>query len=238
MTPLKTYVFIPFLGCLLLINVVNGYNKEFLNCTRDSTYATYQYRDSDGFSGTDISLNYNKNFYYSTGTDLQQFFSKGTWFIIKDTLILRSSIQKDEIPITIKVVSEEPQDSLIIDQVKNMNQDIVKDATVYFNNDTLKRCMPVFNECTAIRHGIRKIKLTFNNNALTKWHELGNIENGKIQVIVNVDFSLDNYKFLADKKYLIKKEGLYELREEVSNINGKENILLIKESLLFYKRIK
>jgi hypothetical protein len=80
--------------------------------------------------------------------------------------------------------------------------------------------------------------LTFNNNSSSKWYELKLGDANKIEVTLNVDFSLDSYVFLSNKKFLLRKKRLYDLREEVKNINGKEEVFLVQESSFFYKRIK
>jgi len=231
-----------FFGCLIIVMINtekndNNFEGKIIS-DRDSIFASYQYRTSDGFAGTTIKLKYDKSFSYSTGTDIQQSVSSGKWKIVKDTLILRSFFKRDDIPVTIKEIKTGTKDSLVISWVKNLNNDVVKDATVFFNDDTLASCMPVFDDCKAMNGSVKKIKLTFGNNCSTRWYVLKDVTIDKIEPIVNVDFSFDSYVFLADKKYLIGKKGLYELREKVKKVNGKTKVFFIKENSFFYKRIK
>jgi hypothetical protein len=158
--------------------------------------------------------------------------------MVKDTLVLRSFIKRDDIPVTIIESASGHKDSLIIDWVKDLQGDIVKGATVFINGDTLEKCMPVFDECRFLVGSVRRIRLTFNNNSSSKWYELKLGDANKIEVTLNVDFSLDSYVFLSNKKFLLRKKRLYDLREEVKNINGKEEVFLVQESSFFYKRIK
>jgi hypothetical protein len=242
MTFLKISRVIPIFGCFVVIMAGNTKrddkktNDAFYS--KDSIFAAYQYRTSDDLAGTAIDLKYDKSFLYFTGTDVQQSFSSGNWEMVKDTLVLRSFIKKDEIPVTIKESTSAHRDSLIIEWVNNLQGDIVKGATVFINGDNSEKCMPVFDECKFAVGSVRKIRLTFGNNCSTKWHEIKNAGTNKIETIVNVNFSLDSYVFLANKKFLIRKKGLYELREVVKKIKGKEKIFLVQESSFFYKRIK
>jgi hypothetical protein len=244
---LKTIKSSSFIGCLIMVVINTGKADNIFESNilidkdsiivKDSIFAAYQYRASDGLAGATIKLKCDKSFSYSTGTDIQQSFSSGKWNIVKDTLILTSFFKRDNIPVTIKEIKTETKDSLVISWVKNLNNDVVKDATVYFNNDTLAGCMPVFDDCKVMSGSIKKIKLAFNNNCSTRWYELKDVTINKIDPIVNVDFPFDSYVFLADKKYLMGKKGLYELQEKVKNVKGTAKGFLIKEKS-FFKRIK
>lgn len=241
MTLFKTIRFVSFTGFLVIIMMnsekknINTISKTFYS--RDSIFAFYQYRTLEGFAGTSIKLNQNKSFYYSTGTDIQQSFSSGMWEIVKDTLILKSFINRDDIPVTITEITTEHEDSITIGLIKNLNGDIIKDATVFINGDTTINCMPAFDDCRFIKGSIRKVKLAFNNNCSTKWYELKNESTSRIEPIVNVDSPFNSYVFLSNKKYIIKKKGLYELREKIKKVNGNEKKILVKEPF-FYKRVK
>jgi len=238
----KTIKIVPFLGCFIISMVNREESKDnitknlFFN--KDSVFASYQYRSPDGLAGTFIKLKYDKSFSYFTGTDIQQSFSSGKWEIIKDTLILNSFIKKDDIPIAMREMRVAPKDSLVVDWVKDLNGDIVKDATVFFNGDSVLSCMPVFDECKVKAGSVKKIKLAFSNNCTTKWYGLKDIASNRIEPILNIDFPLNKYVFLTNRKYLIRKSGIYELREDVRKVNGKEKAFLVREVSFFYKLMK
>ena len=62
---------------------------------RDSVFASYQYQSPDGFLlGINIELRNNNLFHYSESLEHLDLFSEGDWEIVKDTLILNSSLSK------------------------------------------------------------------------------------------------------------------------------------------------
>lgn len=238
---LKPVKFVPLAGCAAIIMITyprksDTIRNNHLN-SKDSIFASYRYRSPDSLAGTTITLKRDKTFSYSSGTDLQQVFSSGHWRMTKDTLFLINFINREDIPFTIKETETSIKDSLTIEWVKNLQGDIVKDAIVFINGDTTKSFMPAFSECTFAIGSVKKIKLAFNNKCTTKWHELTNESANKIEPIVNIDFPFNSYAFLAPQRYLVKKNGLYELNETVEKNSGRQTKTLIRGSI-FYKKIK
>lgn len=228
-------------GCSILtlqssIGNHNGFFNE-IGCIRDTIFRVYHHLSPDGHAGSAIKLKNDKTFSYSTGTDVQQFTSSGKWEIKNDTLILNSFLKRDDIPFVIKESAFGSLDSLTIAWVKNLNGDVVKDATVFVNDDTSASCMPVFDNCVFPIGSVKKLRFTFNNCS-TDWYFLKNMGANKIEPVVNVDFYLDGYVFLHNQKYFMTKSGLYELKESIDRSNGQEPNSLIRDPSLFYKRIK
>ena len=206
------------------------------NSCGDSVFARYGYLAPGGLAALFIELEDNSNFHYTSGTDIQRYFSIGKWKIIKDTLILTSSLNRGEIPVELNEQVSGASDSLRIGLVKNRFGDVITGAVIFINNDTTKSCMPAFeNECDFLKGSVDKIKISFNNNCSTKWYEIGKSVT-ELYPVLSVSFSLDNYIFFSNKKFLIREEGLYELREQIKRVKGKEFVSLVRDNSYFIKR--
>lgn len=227
-----------FLESISAIGKIPKDSGAFNDINRDSVFASYQYRDLTGYAAASILLIDNKNFYYKDGTDLEEYFSSGMWKIKKDTLILTSHFDRNNIPVSVTEYSSDFTDSVDIKWVRNINGDIVKDATIYFNGDSSKNsCMPVFSNCKRNKGVIGKIKIVFNNCS-TSWYELKNEFASQIEPVLKLDFVLDKYVFMEEKRYLIREQGLYELQEKEIFTNGEKRIVLTKVNSRFFKKIK
>ena len=203
----------------------------------DSLFAAFNHKSSDGYGWISIQLKYNKTFNYLSGTDVQQVFSHGTWEFKKDTLILSSDLDKNNLPLFLKEFKTKKKDSLYIGWVKDLNNDVVKDAT-FFYNDTIETCMPVFDECSFYKGTVKRIKAVFSNNASSDWIAISDTSVTYIEPILGLNFSIDKYVFLSNKKFLLTKKGLYGLNETKRKVKGKDKIIFIKDASDFYERMK
>jgi len=171
------------------------------------------------------------------GSDLEQSFSNGIWEFRKDTLILKSGLDKNNIPLLIREYKGEKKDSLSIAWMTNQNDEVVKDV-MFFYNDSIQNCMPVFDECRFRSGTIKRIKAVFSNNLYSRWYTIKDAAVTYIEPVLPLDFSLDKYIFLKNKKFLLKKGGLYELKEVKKKIKGKYRSTLIRNTSVFYERSK
>jgi len=116
------------------------------------------YCKTEKFAGICLQLKIDSNYLYSQGTDIHTSTSNGIWKIKKDTLILNSSIQKNNLAISIQEITSQKSDSLVFIEIPtNLSNDLMPDATIYINDDTLKHCMPAFiNDCRFLKRAIKK----------------------------------------------------------------------------------
>jgi hypothetical protein len=235
---LKLLMFISIL-CLSLI----GYSQTDKGrikggmSGKDTLFAVFNWKSADGYSWARIELKFNKKFNYSSGTDLQQSFSYGFWEFRKDTLFLKSDLERSNIPLLFRESRAEKRDSLYVGWVKNLNGDVVKDAALFYN-DSITNCMPVFDECRFYKGTIKRLKAVFSNNLSTQWYEMNDTSATYIEPVLNLSFSLDKYVFFANKRFLLSKKGLYELDEVKRRHKGKVSTFFVKNTSFFYKRLK
>jgi hypothetical protein len=201
----------------------------------DSLFAVFNYLTPDGYGWIRIELMVNKTFVYTRGACMDHFFSNGHWKIKKDTLILNSDMQKNNIPVMIRESKAETRDSLYIGLATDLSGYLVKDAG-FFYNDSIKSCMPAFDECRFYKGTVKRIKATFSNGLSSDWYTIKDPSTTYIEPVLNLNFALDRYFFLTNNKYLVQGKGLYPLYETIKKIRGKDKAVLVKDTALYFKQ--
>jgi hypothetical protein len=193
------------------------------------------YCKTEEYSGICLELRADHTYLYSSGTDLHTDSSSGKWQFNKDTILLNSSIQKNDLPISIEEVISKNSESLIfIPILKNFSKDLVKDAIIYVNEDTAKYCMPVFkNDCKFVKGSVNKIRIVLSNNISSKWYSLNDSNCDTLKITVNTKNYLDNYIFMKNLKFVISPKGIIPL--EFINISNQK--MKYKRQNYFLKRI-
>jgi hypothetical protein len=193
---------------------------QALLAAKDSIYAYYINTAPGGLALESITFKKNHTFTYLSGNDIQQISTKGTWKKIKDTFIVNSFVQRNNLPISIREFNDAASDTLIFDWVKNPNGDIMKGASIFINGDTTKGYMPVLDECRFVKGTVKKIRLTFDNSTSSKWYYLENRNAARVAVTINVNEPLVEYIFFHQMKFLVRQDRLYRLNE----IKDMENV--------------
>lgn len=173
----------------------------------------YNYVATDSLSGMTLNINKDGSFSYSVETDVSTMHTSGRWSLIKDTLIINSSIDQKNIPISIK---EEAVDSIgtnvRIELPYNLDGEAMDDAAFNFNNDTTQACIPFWNPSCNIKIGsIHSLRLELSNGVSSKWITLKNKKANHLMVTVNIHGTLGSYLFLTNEKYLYRDGKLYPL---------------------------
>ena len=189
------------------------------------------YSITQEYFGTSLELKKDSSFSFSAGMHLQKYYSNGKWEKRKDTIILNSNFQKQDLPITIQEITTGNRDSLVfVDVTTNLSGDLIKDAIIYINNDTINKCMPAFEKDCKITKGILKtLKIELSNNITSKWHKITSSNCDTIKVVVLTSKLLDNYAFLQQSKLLITSTGLIPLEQDDKTHTLKRSDLLLQK---------
>ena len=179
----------------------------------------------------------NGNYYYAIGNDLRQDSSSGKWKLSNDTLVLTSRLNRYDIPVTFKT-EYSSADSLTIGWVKDLSGNLIKGAWIHLNSEPNDSCMPVFDECIFLKGYVKRIQLSLGDNVSTRWVEWADTLASRMYPVIGVDYPLDNYIFLDKKKYLLRKEGIYELVESIRVENGVEIKSITWKNSVLLKKVK
>lgn len=172
----------------------------------------YIYTDSAFNTGLHSRLNLfeNGSYKYETGTHMQVYHSDGTWKLKGDTVVLNSSIDAENIPISIKEKQVDSlKDHLTFDLVKNLDGEIMG-AVLQFNKDTSVSCDPLIeNGCVKKVGEVNSVKVQLTTEASSKWFPLKNKKANWIEVTAEVHDLLGLYLFTKNDKYLFKDGALH-----------------------------
>jgi hypothetical protein len=208
--------------------LANAQNKKGKFKKVNSIIGKYRYLSQDKLSGITLTLNPNGTFDYDIGGDLVTYHSKGKWKKSKDTLILNSSLVKENIPLSItEEVVDSIQDYVHFNWINNLDNDAIN-ATLSFNGDTLSQCEPFTGtNCQPKVGSIDSILVWFSNGAKSRWFQVKNRRANKISVTVSVHDVLERYIYLKNEKYLCRNGILLYLTNDVT-INNQAKIVLSK----------
>ncbi len=172
----------------------------------DNVIMRYEYLAKDESGGIILLLRKDHTYRYDLGTHLYQTMSEGIWWKSNNAILLKSFIQKDDIPVSIKYGNDGTfADSFKVSIVKNIKGDFLP-AFVFINNDSVK-CDPSLGFCDNEYTEIKRIKVVLENGLSSKWI---NIENSDEKIIITVmtEQPLLRYTVMCDEKYTIKGDLL------------------------------
>jgi len=167
----------------------------------------YEYNATDSYGNISLFLNNDKTYTYRQTSFAINDTSEGKWEISKDQLILKSTLQKNNIPVQISYgTNGDFTGSLNIAVVKNIAKQNLTDATVLVNNDTIE-CLPLTGQCTGSFESIKKVKVVFENGLSSEWIC---IKKGETKILLTVlsEISIENYIVMDDKKFKIEDNYL------------------------------
>lgn len=167
----------------------------------------YLYTDSFLNAGIHSHLKLFKDgkYEYEEGTHMQKYHSSGKWTLKGDILTLNSSINRKNIPVTIREkIVDSLKENISFSLVKNLDGDIM-DAIFYFNGDTTRYCIPLLESgCDKKVGTIDSFKIGFSHESYTPWFKLKNKKNNLLDVSANVHDVLALYLFFDDEKFIYK----------------------------------
>ncbi|MET0461968.1 MAG: hypothetical protein ABW007_02405, partial [Chitinophagaceae bacterium] len=130
-------------------------------------------------------------------------------------LVLSNEINKKDFPAMVSTKSTLKSDSLKINWVRNSTTDILEDAVIYFNNDTMKSCMPAFDECKFSGQTVFSLKVVFPQGE-SKWVKLEPISSGEINITVPLAIEINKYIFDESFKFVVTNNSIYEIFKDSS----------------------
>ncbi|MDF2384852.1 hypothetical protein JMG10_25490 [Nostoc ellipsosporum NOK] len=185
--------------------------------SKDSIWGAFEAKNANGIWLEYLELRNDSSFIMRAGTDAYHAYSLGSWAYRSDTVVLNSIFDQASVPVKVYDSADlAHSDTLTIGWVKDLNGDILKDATVFINGDTTKGYMPVFDECRFKKRQLKAIKFTFSGYS-SDWLTLDPQGNYLLPVL-QTTISLDRFVFLKDSKFLFQGTKLVQLSE-----NTKEN---------------
>lgn len=201
---------------MLILSIVNlsmGSAQTVAPGNNNTIAGSYRYMALDSLSGIKINIDADGGFKYTVSTDVNTMHTSGRWRLIRDTLIISSSIDQKNIPIS---VNEEVVDSIkkhvSIEMPHNLDGDTMDEAVFNFNNDTIRNWIPFWEpDCNMEIGSIDNLRLDLNNGASSTWIKLKNKKANHLIVSVDIHGMLGSYLFLKDLKYLYKQGKLYPL---------------------------
>ena len=187
-----------------------GFERESIN---DSIVATYHFVNEAQSESILLELHKNKTYAFSVHGDHYDYYSKGTWERKGRTIVVNSSVQKKEIPVTItQSFTKSGSPYIQIDDIKNSTGFLFKDIEVLINNDTSKSCLAnVGSNCKIKKQDLKSIQIRLIGNTTSAWHPIELTENNNtIKMVVDIDFIPEFYMFFKNKKFIKRGRNLYD----------------------------
>lgn len=166
----------------------------------------FNYSAKDSYRVVSLILKKDSTFSYSANTFASHEISEGKWKMSEGLLILESTFQMNNIPAEISYGENRKfVDSFDIAVVENIKHELLTDAFVVVNNDTIK-CLPMIGMCNGLFKKIDSVKIVFENGMSSKWIPV-KFNEKKIALTVLTDVSIRNYVVMNRRRY--KLEGNY-----------------------------
>lgn len=176
----------------------------------NGVFLKFNYSAKDSYGVINLILKKDNTYSYSVNTFATHKISEGKWKMVKDLLVLESTFQMDNVPAEISYEKNAKfVDSFDIAVVQNFKGELLMDAFVLINNDTIK-CLPMIGKCNASFERIDSVKVVFENGMSSKWITVKSDER-KIGLTVLTDASIGNYLVMNKRKF--KLNGNY-LRQQ------------------------
>lgn len=169
----------------------------------------YEYSEKDNFYRITIFLLRDGEYWYYENSCVMDLYSKGTWRLSKDALILNSEIQKNNVPVLLSLTDDtcDVVSNSKFGVVKNLKGDYLTDAFVNVNADNVK-CLPMAGSCVGEYKTVDSVRLIFENGFRSKWVHVKDSNDSHILLKVNTNLkisafiSFENFKYKVTKKYL------------------------------------
>ncbi len=159
------------------------------------------------YAWLEIELFKNHTFHYKGGDDLTgNKFSEGEWVKKKDTIILNSSLDSENVPVTIKYIRSGTgagRRSKIM-PIKNLNDSLLVLTGVLINSEA-SFCMPHLDTCLGVAFKkIDSIKVCFFETGLnSKWVRVTEENYDQLQIVADINFDPLEYRPIYNEKYII-----------------------------------
>ncbi|WP_440671751.1 hypothetical protein [Chitinophaga sp. 22321] len=166
----------------------------------------FSYSAKDSYYLVSLILKRDSTFSYSLNTCATHEISQGKWKISKDLIILESTFQSNNIPAEVSYGENRKfVDSFDIAIVENTKHELLTDAFVAVNNDTIK-CLPMIGKCNGLYEKIDSVKIVFENGMSSEWIPIKS-NNRKIVLTVLTDVSIRDYIVMNKRRF--KLDGNY-----------------------------
>lgn len=202
---MNKHVFLIGFSLLIIVAAMGQELKNVKLSKEDRTKGIVSKYESAGnaYSSSALVL-YASGFYeYEVNFCMGSQFNQGTWRRSKGQLFLKDTIEKDNLPISLKFTSEKDTiGTFAISEIKNLKGEELGDGLVYINNDSTQ-CLPSIGACLGTFEKIDSVKIVFGNGYRSKWIKVTHHNYSNILPVLETDFLLGNYIPLVHKKYQI-----------------------------------
>jgi hypothetical protein len=202
-------IFFLCLYCFLFFSGNCQILQRSLLTTKDSVQGIlfkYEYEAKGSYGTITLILNKDNTYSYQKSSFAVEGISEGKWKIIRNRLILKSTLQKN-IPIKISYGTDgDFADGSNIAVVENIDKEPLTDVTVLVNNDSIE-CLPLTGQCTGSFKSIKKVKAVFENGLSSKWI---NVKDGETKILLTIlsEIPIENYVIMHNKKFTIEDNNL------------------------------
>ena len=137
-----------------------------------------------------------------------------------DTINLDTQIQPTNLPVMVHVQRGPKQNGVIAFDITDKTGHFIKDAQLFFNNDTTKYCMPAFEGDCEVKNDIGRIKLRISGNLSSTWIPISERNIRQIQIVLEVENNLEHYAFFTNHKFVVENGHLYNLIQDSKRKNS------------------
>ncbi|MFX1706515.1 hypothetical protein PV783_21280 [Chitinophaga sp. CC14] len=180
------------------------------NDKMNGVFLKFNFSAKNSHSVISLILKKDSTFSYHANTFATHELSDGKWKMHKGILILESTFQMDNIPAEVSYGGNRRfVDSCDIAVVENIKHELLTDAFVIVNNDTIK-CLPMIGKCNSLVEKIDKVKIIFENGMSSEWIPV-KFNEKKIALTVLTDIPIRNYVVMSKRKFKLVGKHLMQL---------------------------
>ena len=175
---------------------------------KNNLLSSYEYNATDHYMNIKLLLFKDSTFQFTLNSFNRDLFSNGKWTERDSTLILKSNLNSENIPIKL-IYSDSVNgiSNLKIGVIRNLVGEEMPDALALVNNKSIK-CIPSYGICNKEFETIDSIKIFFESGPSSKWLQIEKSKYSQIIPIVEVNFLISNYMFFEDRKYRILNSSI------------------------------
>lgn len=169
-------------------------------------FLKFSYSAKYSYGLVSLILKKDNTFSYSANTIGTHQISEGIWKLSEGVLILESTFQMNNIPAEISNgENRKLVDSCDIAVVENVKHELLTDAFVVVNNDSIK-CLPMIGMCKGEYEKIDSVKIVFENGMSSGWIP-NKFNERKIALTVLTEVPIRNYVVMNKRRF--KLDGNY-----------------------------
>ena len=223
MTQLSKYIFLIFTGVFVAsFSYSQDWTKQLINKKGDSLFAVYAWEAHDDYHSAsgEIILTKKARFSYSAFYPFNfHEYSEGTYRINKDTLILTSDFQSDNMKVAINYIDTTTSDTSYtrLSFPRNQKGDTLYNAYYFINNDTSVNGHydPMLPDSRGLLTSIKSIKVRFyETDCGSDWIPINQTDKFiKVTLLADTNLNERLYKVLSGWKFKITKEKLIDLAD-------------------------